>query len=1007
MVAAQLMVELESPPISQVKVNQHHGEADLGCNTLLVAAPGNGKTTALRKLYWLLLQNNPNADRVAVVTPTRASANSLRDLLAFDVERATRWPKARSIHSFAHHVMRTMFSGATAAALPTLLSGAQQQYLVDDLLAALSAAEVRQLGVSRKVLELRGFRQEVRDLLDVAQQHRLQPELLAGLLSNQTSMGVQLLSFVLETYRKRLESEKLLDSAALLNFATDLVSNDSATAAKLGIETLIVDDIQDVPPAGLELISAMARHARIHAFGDPDASVLGFRAASPDALHEQLLRWQAANSATSRLLISNEGKPRPTAIMQALQKISEQIPTSRVFQHRPRVSSSRPQDASDTSLVAASFDAAEAESRWLAAELRRIHFAEDIPWHEIAVVARSRAELARLESEFSNLSVPSRIIGQQLPLSSQPAAGALVDLVWHAIGGAADKDELIALVRSPILGLSAIALSRLTRQLREAHKLQTGELKPSFELLTAAISVPALGRELNTPEGDKVARIADVVHALRQNQYSGAHELVSEVWKLLNLAETWMKAARRSGPLGAAASRNLDSVIHLFAAARRFDDRNPEKPAIEFIRDQRELAIPEDAILPAVTDSRVALTTPSSLTGRPKVVVIPALQQGLWPNLKQRGSILGSAALDSYLRGRSEDSRTRTGEELADERRMLYRCVGAASEKVIITARDSLDESPSVFFNQLSELAANPSFDSDVMNLRQRVGLLRRQVLIQGDELAAAQLKLLAEEGVPGAHPSNWHNQLPLSTNSVSTSQLQVSVSASSLGSFEICPLHWFINTFGGSARSSEATLGTLVHKALESGSSSAEELWQVVESHWSELSFDSVWLENRTKREAKQKLLQLAAYLQTKSGELLESELKVIAELGDVRVFGRVDRLEAMPDGTIQVADIKTGKPPTANEAASSRQLQLYQLALATQSDGAKLSGAKIVAIETDDFKVLTQPTLSEDVVAELHRLANSFQAALAQPSLSASLTSHCLTDPGGCGLLLGGSLG
>lgn len=1006
MIAPQLMVELESPPISQIMVNEHHGEADLLRNTLLVAAPGNGKTTSLRKLYWLLVQSNPDADRVAVVTPTRATANSLRDLLAFDVARATRWPKARSIHSFAHHIMRTSISGAAAAALPTLLSGAQQQYLVDDLLANLSAAEVRQLGVSRKVIELRGFRQEVRDLLDVAQQHRLQPELLARLLSSQTSMGVQLLSFVLNPYRKRLASENLLDSAALLNFATDLVSNDSATAAKLGIETLIIDDIQDVPPAGLELIAALARHAHIHAFGDPDASVLGFRAASPDVLHDQLLRWQTANTATSKLLIANEGRPRPFAIMQALQRISEQIPTSKFFQHRPRLSSSSPRHESDTSLVAASFDAAEAESRWLAAELRRIHFTENIPWHEIAVVARSRSELARLESEFSNLSVPSRIIGQQLPLSSQPAAGAMVDLAWHALGGPADRDELIALIRSPILGLSAVALSRLTRQLREAHKLQTGELKPSFELLAAAISAPAMGRELNTPEGDKVARIADVVHALRQNQYSGAHELVSEVWKLLNLADTWMKVARRPGPLGAAANRNLDSVIHLFAAARRFDDRNPEKPAIQFIRDQRELAIPEDAILPAVTDSRVALTTPSSLTGRPKVVVIPALQQGLWPNLKQRGSILGSAALDSYLRGRSEDSRIRSGEELADERRMLYRCLGAASEKVIISARDSLDESPSVFFNQLSELAAKPSLDSDLMNLRQRVGQLRRQVLVQGDEIAAALLKLLAEEGVPGAHPSNWHNQLPLSTNSVSTSQLQVSVSASSLGSFEICPLHWFINTFGGSARSSEATLGTLVHKALESGSSSAEELWRVVESHWSELNFDSAWLENRTRREAKQKLFQLAAYLQTKSGELLESELKVIAELGDVKVFGRVDRLESMPDGTIQVADIKTGKPPTAPEAAKSRQLQLYQLALASNSAGAALSGAKIVAIETNEFKVLTQPALSGEVIAELYRLADSFQAALAKPSLDAALTSHCLSDPSGCGWLLGGNL-
>jgi RecB family exonuclease len=179
-----------------------------------------------------------------------------------------------------------------------------------------------------------------------------------------------------------------------------------------------------------------------------------------------------------------------------------------------------------------------------------------------------------------------------------------------------------------------------------------------------------------------------------------------------------------------------------------------------------------------------------------------------------------------------------------------------------------------------------------------------------------------------------------------------------------------------------------------------------VVESHWSEISFDSDWLANRTRIRAKQILLNLAEYLATAAGRLIESEQKVVAEIGDLRVLGRIDRVEIMADDSVQVADIKTGSPPTASEAANSRQLQLYQLALANRLEGRSLSGAKIVALAGDDFKVFPQPALSGEVISELHELAADFKEALAQPTLTASVASHCHTDPTGCGWLLGGKI-
>ncbi|MEY3029327.1 MAG: hypothetical protein RL198_724 [Actinomycetota bacterium] len=1000
------LVDLGSLPIDQVEVTQFHGDSDLQTNTLLVAAPGNGKTTALRALYVRLLKTGYSCDQVAVITPTRATANRLRDLLAFDYPMASRWPRARSIHSFAHFLVNQSVALPSVATAPTLLSGAQQQHIIDGLLKELTDFQLANLSLNRRVLQLQGFRQEVRDLLDVAQQHRLSDEQIASLLITQPTAGLQLLSIILPKYRDLLDAENFLDSAALLNFATDQIASYPSVLDRLQIKALLIDDIQDIPPAGLELIAGVASHAVVHAFGDPDASVLGFRSASPEALHSQLQFWGQANSRQSRIISAEAMRPRPALIVKALASMAEQIPTSQFFRHRPRVSPEQSLENDSTALVSAIFESAETESRWLAAELRHLHFAEQIPWHEMAVVARSRSELARLESEFSNLGVPCRVVGQQLPLSSQQAAGALLELIWHAIGVAAEGDHLISLLRSPILGFSAISIARLGRQLREVHRLQTGELRSSNALIGDALATPAIGRELDTVEGDQISRLAAVVSALRSSQYSSAHQMVTEVWKLLDLADGWVATANGTGPLAAAANRNLDSIIHLFTAARRFDERNSAHPPSEFVRMQRELSIPEDAILPAVTDSRVALATPSSVVGRPSVVALPGLQAGLWPNLRQRGSMLGSAALDSFLRGRSTDGRLAARQELADERRMLYRCLGSAADRIIISARDSLDESPSIFFSQLSESASQPVLRQNIMNLRYQVGALRRKVLVEKSSFAAAQLRLLAESGVPGAHPSNWHHQLELSTNSVAKQQLQVTVSPSQLGNFETCPLHWFINAFGGSARSSEATLGTLIHRALESGASNADDLWSVVESHWGEISFDSDWLSKRSKLRAKQLLINLSQYLTSEALPLLESEKLVVAQLSDIKIVGRIDRIEGRVDSGLQVVDIKTGTSPSAIEAAKSRQLQLYQLALASQLPSGKVAGARIVSISGDKYKVLSQPALDAEAIAQLHGLLDQFREALSRPRLSASVTTHCSQDAHGCGWLIGGSL-
>jgi ATP-dependent helicase/nuclease subunit B len=70
--------------------------------------------------------------------------------------------------------------------------------------------------------------------------------------------------------------------------------------------------------------------------------------------------------------------------------------------------------------------------------------------------------------------------------------------------------------------------------------------------------------------------------------------------------------------------------------------------------------------------------------------------------------------------------------------------------------------------------------------------------------------------------------------------------------------------------------------------------------------------------------------------------ERKAEMMIDGVRVYGRADRFDRLPDGTIAVVDYKTGKPPSAAEVAKGYRLQLGALGLMVEAGGVEgVSGA------------------------------------------------------------------
>jgi len=372
------------------------------------------------------------------------------------------------------------------------------------------------------------------------------------------------------------------------------------------------------------------------------------------------------------------------------------------------------------------------------------------------------------------------------------------------------------------------------------------------------------------------------------------------------------------------------------------------------------------------------------------------LQEGIWPNLIPRNSLLGATSLQAFLVGRQESPQTPARSELADELRMFYRACGSATEQLLLSAIEDETEQPSQFF-QMAKLDPELNRESIDFDLRRVAGRLRRR-LYHGDASAAATLAAMALAGLPGAHPENWQGLLPLSReDGIAASDIRVS--ASKFESFEQCPLHWFISSFGGDQGGFQASVGTLLHAALEAASSGADPA-DFVDQSWHTVEFESEWLANKSRREAAQMAGLISEYLAS-SAELVAAEKGFRVTIGSLQVSGRIDRIERSEQG-LEAVDLKTGKKmPSQAEMASHRQLAIYQLAIESTYDE-KPAGGRLVSVGSNKVKTLAQPALSQELRDELTEVAGAIQGQLENGLFTARIDEHCEKN-GSCQLLIG----
>ncbi|PPI56325.1 UrvD/REP family ATP-dependent DNA helicase [Rathayibacter toxicus] len=974
-----------------------------GRHAAVLGAPGSGKTTTLVEVVAeRVLHRGYSPESVVVLAASRTAATALRDVVALRLGVPTRGPLVRTATSLAFEAV-TASAKAQGLAPPTLLTGGEQ----DAILAELLEGHLERATGPRwpaeftpDVVRLRAFRTELREFGMRATEHGLDAAAIRALGERVGRAEWCAAADILDEFREVIawmapESGMRLDAAEFAAFAAEAILRGRAGDRSDALRLVIVDDLQEASESTLVLLRALAeRGVFVIAFGDPDVATSAYRGAASDTLG----RFAAHLGVSDVETLTLERVHRHGAALRALVcAATTRIGTAAAG--RQRFAVAQP-DAEDTlpPVVVLQAPTAAREAATLARLLRERRLRDGVPWRRMAVVVRSGAAVQPLVTALAVAEVPTRSVLAGRALRDNHAARALLVLVGVAIGERPLDAELAAeLLLGPFGGLDRLGLRRLRLALR-AEELAGGGIRASDPLLVEALMAPGRFATIDSVPARKAGHLAETIDRVRQlhDEHGSTEELLWSAWESSRVAASWRDLALGTGLAAAEANRNLDGVVALFSAARRFVERAPGQSSLGFITEILEAEVPEDTLAPRSVDDAVLIGTPSSVVGLEcDVVAIARLQDGIWPNLRQRGSLLDPDGLIRHAHGDGElplDARKAT---LDDELRMFALAASRARRQVVLSAVAGEDDTPSLFFRlsppDAPRLGAVPAVP---LTLRGAVARLRRAATTPGSADAPAAirgLRALALAQVPGADPSSWAGVLEPSTREPlfdrEDPERPVSVSPSRLETFERSPLDWFIDAVSGSTTSAATGIGTLVHWVLENArDSDPEVLWAALESRWPELVFESTWLGERSKRSTRQLVEGLAEYLadfERAGGVVLARERRFEIDIPPARVRGSIDRVERASDGTVTIVDLKTGRAvPRQADIAEHAQLGSYQLAVASgavESVGpVARGGAKLLfvakGVRGKRYREVVQPQCGED---ELERLRERIRVA------------------------------
>ncbi|PWG14546.1 DNA helicase UvrD [Streptomyces sp. V2] len=958
---------------------------------LVLAGPGTGKTTTLVESVAARVARGDDPARILVLTFSRKAAVELRDRMALRMG-ASRAPQATTFHSFCYALVRAHQDSELFVEPLRLLSGPEQDVTVRELLAG--QLDLQRLGLAhvswpdelRACLTTRGFADEVRAVLARSRELGLGPEALRAFADRIGRPDWRAAAVFLAEYLDVLDLQGVLDYAELVHRAVLLAQRPEAAAHLAArYDAVYVDEYQDTDPAQVRLLRALAGDGRtLVALGDPDQSIYAFRGADVNGILDFPHTFPRADGTPAPVEVLRTSRRSAAHLLTATRLLAQRMPLTRLPADKARAHRALAPVRDGGGVEVYTYPTTGTELDNIADILRRAHLEDGVPWRDMAVLVRAGTRsVPALRRALSTAGVPLHTDGADVPLRHEPAVAPLLTALRAVATAeatnrtdAADRDDepdepavwldtetALTLLASPLAAMDAADVRRLGRALRDEERAGGNPLPPpSDDLLARAVAEPERLAAHDPAYARGAQRLGALLAAARARLADGgtAEEALWELWAPTSWPGRLAKAALRGGAAGRNADRDLDAVCALFATAARAEARTGGRGALNFLEELEAEDIAADTLTRRVVrPDAVRLMTAHRAKGLQwRLVVVAGVQEGLWPDLRRRGSLLEADRI-----GRDGLAEPLTpGALLAEERRLFYVAATRARERLVVTAvkapADDGDQ-PSRFLTELGvepkDVTGRPrrplSVPALVAELRATtVDPRASDALREAAARRLARLAALADEDgrplVPAAHPYRWWGMWDRTESKVPLRDRDqpVVLSGSALDQLaNTCALQWFLGreVKADTPATAAQGFGNVVHVLADevaSGQTPADldVLMERLDSVWNALAFDAPWKSDQEKHNARVALERfLKWHVLDRAGRTpvaSEHDFDVTLEAGEyeVRIRGQMDRVEADTDGRAYVVDFKTGKQaPTSAEVARHPQLAVYQLAV------------------------------------------------------------------------------
>ncbi|TDB79309.1 ATP-dependent helicase [Actinomadura sp. KC216] len=1023
------------PPLldeQQRRVVEHAGGP-----MLVLAGPGTGKTTTIVEAVVDRIENRGvDPERVLVLTFSRKAAGELRQRITGRLQRTTRTPLALTFHSYAYALLRRD-AVLDEEPAPRLLSGPEQllevrRFLEGELADGAHGWPER----LRAALATRGFAEELRDFTLRAVERGVYGEDLVALGRMRGRDDWPAIGEFMERYADRfaLDPVPTYDYGELIQVAARMLADEEVRIREQdAYDIVFVDEYQDTDPAQEALLHYLAGDGRdLIVVGDPDQSIYGFRGADVRGIQEFPNRFRTLDGEPASVVALQTCRRMGPEILAASRRIARRLPAGAAgaAEHRAL----RPlEELEDGEVRAVIADSESQESALVADELRRAHLLDGVPWSRMAVLVRSAVrQVPVLRRALAQAGVPVVVAGDEVPLMGEPAVRPFLVLLRAALKKGF-LDDVVAedLLTGPLGGADALAMRRLKRALRDLEELSGGQ-RPLGELLVAAVNDPrelVLVHERVRAPAERVAHLIDVA---RRSVHEGgsAEDVLWAVWQESGQADVLLEQSAKGGARGAAADRDLDAVVALFDHAARFVDRLPQAGPELFVDNIASQEIAGDTLAEQAPEGEAVriLTAHRSKGLEWDVVVVAGVQEGVWPDVRLRGSLLGIEELVEHAAGAEPEGDAAAGASMAakmldEERRLFYVAVTRARKRLVVTAvgGDDTEERPSRFLNellpgaieqsQLDEKTRWLSLSALVADLRSVVADPSRPEPLR--RAAAGHLARLARAGVRGAKPENWYAITALSDSGPAFAEDEpITISPSQVEAFTTCGLRWLLASAVGAQEGGPneySTMGKVIHAVAELAGAddgiSEVHVAERLDEIWNDLEFRSSWYSEKQREQAGRMVDKFLAWHRDNPNEVVALEESFKVDLGRVVIKGRIDRAERDADGRAVIIDIKTSSTAVPkDDLARHPQLGVYQYAVmlgAFERHGLiEPGGAKLVQVGKAAFTAKAreqeQPPPSEDDDPEWpKKLVEIVATGMAGDVFQARANDKCRTCP------------